>query len=131
MRDEIISVANQNQASHFVLQFHRKPSRSNEELVLFGGNLDCRLSILQIYSRLGSTPSASKAFQPQRCGLISITVIGHQHESIRDKTLRLTPHVQVQQTQSAFPRTHNEPLSVARCASALRINAASTSIATE
>jgi hypothetical protein len=26
MRDEIISVANQNQASHFVLQFHRKPA---------------------------------------------------------------------------------------------------------
>jgi hypothetical protein len=26
MRDEIISVANQNQASHFALQFHRKPA---------------------------------------------------------------------------------------------------------
>jgi hypothetical protein len=32
-----------------------------------------RLSILQIYSRAGSTPGASTAFQPQRFSLISIT----------------------------------------------------------
>jgi len=36
------------------------------------------------------------------CGLISIAVIGHRHESIRDKTSWLAPDVQVQQTPSTF-----------------------------
>jgi hypothetical protein len=50
-------------------------------------------------SQTFSTPSASKAFQRHRCGLISITVIGHRHEWMRDKTSRLRPDVQVQQTR--------------------------------
>ena len=44
----------------------------------------------------------SNAFQAQRCGLISITVIGHgtnRHEWMRDKTPRLIPDVRVQQTR--------------------------------
>jgi hypothetical protein len=60
----------------------------------------------------GSTPEASTAFQPQRCGLISITVIGHRHEWIRDKTSRLTPDVQVPEKQSTFIGVHNETLSI-------------------
>jgi hypothetical protein len=53
-----------------------------------------------------------KNIQRYRCGLISTTVIAHSHEWLRDKTLRLTPQVQVQQRAQRFIGVHNKAPSV-------------------
>jgi hypothetical protein len=91
----------------FVLDFIRTKSRAINSAVV----IRLRLSTPKRYVWFLNARRL-KNFQRYRCGLISTTVIAHSHEWLRDKTLRLTPHVQVQQRAQRFIGMDNEAPSV-------------------